>query len=144
MLTRVLLAMFIGLGLLGGQAAWAELPEEADREEIRGVIDAQLKAFRDRDDAAAFQYAAPALQTYFGNPAAFVSIVQAQYQPIYSHKEAQFQQMVELPGGIPAQEVYLVGRNDEAVIATYAMEQQADGEWRIGGVLLRPAEGQPL
>ncbi len=143
MLSRILTVLILGLALFGTQAV-AELPGEDDREQIRSVIDAQLKAFREHDGDGAFQYATPALQTYFGNPAAFMSIVQTQYQPVYSHKEAQFHQMRELPGGIPAQEVYLLGRNDEAVIATYAMEQQADGEWRIGGVVLRPAEGKPL
>lgn len=143
MLTRVLTTALLSLTVFGGHAL-AELPNVEDRREIRSVIDAQLQAFRDRDSEQAFQYATPALQTYFGNHQAFISMVQVQYQPIYSHQEAQFQELVELPGGIPAQEVFLLGRNDEAVIATYAMEQQSDGEWRIGGVMLREAEGRML
>ncbi len=143
MLARLLTTALLSLTLFGGHAV-AELPDADESREIRSVIDAQLQAFRDRDSEQAFQYAAPALQSYFGNHQAFISMVRTQYMPIYTHREAQFQEMVELPGGIPAQEVFLLGRDDEGVIATYAMEQQSDGEWRIGGVVLRKAEGRML
>jgi Domain of unknown function (DUF4864) len=124
-------------------AAEGEALGEPDRNAIRGVIEAQLKAFQADDGETAFGFASPAIQEMFGNPTRFLAMVKTGYMPVYRPREVRFQRLV-LHQGEPVQPVLLVGPDLEVVTAYYAMQRQPDGTWRINGCILRPAADQAL
>lgn len=125
-----------------GAAAAADdsaAPGEADRRAIRGVIAAQLDAFRRDDAEAAFALAAPGIQVKFGNAATFLAMVRAAYRPVYRPAEVSFRAL-DLSGRTPVQEVLVVDSDGAAHLAFYPM-RRADGAWRIAGCVLVPWEG---
>ena len=109
-----------------------------DRATIRQVIEAQLAAFKADDGTTAFSFASPMIQTMFGDPANFMTMVRTGYLPVYRPREVEFQGLIDFRGQ-PTQLVLLVGPENEVVTAYYMMERQRDGTWRINGCILRPA-----
>jgi hypothetical protein len=134
------LLFLIGLLIAGPARAGLEAPDAADAAAIRGVIEAQLKAFQADDGAQAFSYASPAIQSIFKDPDTFMSMVRAGYQPVYRPREVEFRDLVPVQGRL-TQRVLVVGPDGVPVVAQYVMERQPDGSWRIDGCTLeRSAE----
>ena len=80
---RIAQLLALATCLLAGPAfaVTAPPPDPSDVAAIRGVIEAQLKAFRADDGAQAFASASPAIQSIFKNPDTFMSMVRNTYQP---------------------------------------------------------------
>ncbi len=122
---------------LGGPAV-AQEPSKlgtSERGAIREVIESQLAAFQRDDAAGAFAFASPKIQEMFGDPATFMQMVRAGYQPVYRPRSFEFQDVIDVRGQ-PAQEVFFVGPDGGEVLGIYIMDQQPDGRWRIDGVYL--------
>jgi hypothetical protein len=133
----LLLALLVSVGGLARAEGVADL-SGADRATIRQVIEAQLAAFQADDGTTAFSFASPMIQTMFGDPASFMTMVRTGYLPVYRPREVEFQGLIDFRGQ-PTQLVLLVGPENEVVTAYYLMERQPDGTWRINGCILRPA-----
>lgn len=134
----VIAALVFALGGTAGSLAGAQEASDlgvAERGAIRKVIESQLEAFRRDDAAGAFAFASPKIQEIFGDPATFMAMVQAGYQPVYRPRRFAFQDLKELRGQ-PAQEVFFVGPDGKEVLGIYVMDRQPDGRWRIDGVFL--------
>ncbi len=116
--------------------AAAETVGEADRAAIQSVITGQMDAFKQDDWTKAFGYAAPSIRLRFGSVERFASMVVSGYAAVWRPRDVQFEDL-KSDGGNPRQEVYVVGPDGVPVIATYVMERQEDGSWRIAGVYLR-------
>jgi Domain of unknown function (DUF4864) len=118
-----------------------DAPDAADRAAIRQVIESQLAAFARDDEAGAFAYASPGIQSKFGTADVFMEMVRTVYPPVYRPQKTEFRDLVAMPDG-PVQKVLFVGPDGRAVLAFYSMEQEADGTWRIAGCALfeAPAE----
>ncbi|WP_227545936.1 DUF4864 domain-containing protein [Marinobacter fonticola] len=112
--------------------------DEKSHEAVQAVINAQLDAFAQRNDALAFSYASPAIQHGFSNAEAFGDMVRKKYPAVYGASTVRFREQVPHPGFV-VQRVLLVGPKGLYWDAFYRMEQQ-DGAWRIGGVVLKPRE----
>ena len=129
---RVLIALLLLVAL----PSWAQLPATdiggADRLAIRGVIAGQMEAFRRDDGAAAFAFASPGIQRIFGSPDNFMAMVRGGFQPVYRPRDVAFRELLRL-GDTLIQPVEVIGPDGVAQLALYAMEQQADGSWRIAG-----------
>jgi hypothetical protein len=145
MIRRLLaLPMLLLLAFAAPVAAGAgEALDEADRQAIRSVIEAQLAAFQADDGETAFGFASPTIQEMFGDPANFLAMVKTGYLPVYRPREVRFEQLLSYQGE-PVQLVLLVGPDLEVVTAYYAMQQQPDGTWRINGCVLQPAADEAL
>jgi len=102
------------------------------------IISSQAEAFSRDDDAAAFAYAAPALQQMFQAPAIFMAMVRSRYAPVYRHKSFEFGEARTEAGSV-AQRVHIIDANGEAWEALYTLEQQADGSYKITGCTLLKA-----
>ncbi|MEW6271559.1 MAG: DUF4864 domain-containing protein [Thermodesulfobacteriota bacterium] len=111
----------------------------ADRQAIRRVIEQQLSAFKRKDGATAFSFAAPAIQQLFGTPESFMLMVSQNYPPIYRPRSHTFGEL-ELVAGEWTQRVTVVSEDGTAVDAFYLMARQDDGSWRILGCLLVPVK----
>jgi hypothetical protein len=135
--------VFIMAGLLGTAPASAQsgasLPAE-DAAAIQSVISRQLDAFQRDAGVEAFSYASPSIRAMFGTPDNFMAMVRRGYQPVYRPRSVEFAEALSTPRG-PIQRVLFIGPDGRAVVATYFMERQADGTWRIDGVTLDQAPG---
>ena len=127
----------LGLLLLFALPGAAADLSATDTAAIRAVVQAQLDAFQRDDHEAAFGYASPDIQDLFRTPEGFIAMVRQGYAPVYRPRQVLFRGVVTYRGQ-PAQEVYVVGPDGQAVIATYPMERQPDGTWRIDGCILEP------
>ena len=61
---HVLLAIMLSLGMMSGGIARAEV-SNADRAEIRTIIESQIAAFQRDDGETAYSYASPTIQGNF-------------------------------------------------------------------------------
>lgn len=113
----------------------------ADQAAIQAVIQQQMAAFQQNNAAIAFSFASPAIQAQFGDPETFLRMVQIGYAPVYAPRGIIFGELTTIEG-IPAQQVIVMSDREEIVQATYLMQQQADGSWRIHGCFLTPVSGR--
>jgi hypothetical protein len=126
--------------LCASTAAPAQAVAGADARAVRDVVAAQLDAFARDDAERAFSYAAPAIRTMFGTPERFVAMVRAGYPAVYRAAGATF--LVPLRDGAAIlQGVHLTDSAGALWLATYRLERQRDGAWRIQGCDVRPASG---
>lgn len=136
-LTFVLTASFSALK--------AEEPAVAsnDQAAIRGVIEAQLEAFKRDDGQTAFSYASPTIKGIFGTPERFMSMVRSGYPAVYRPQATEFRKLHQ-EGSTLVQEIRFVGPDGEAVIALYSLVKAPDGSWLIDGVVIVPAPEQAV
>jgi hypothetical protein len=104
----------------------------------QGVIRSQEQAFSHDDAAAAYSFAAPAIQHMFREPDIFMYMVQNNYPPVYRHKSFEFGEARAADGQI-AQRVHIIDADGEAWEALYTLEQQPDGSLKITGCSLLKA-----
>jgi hypothetical protein len=113
----------------------------ADARAVRGVVAAQLDAFASDDAQRAFSYAAPAIRSMFGTPERFLAMVRAGYPVVY--RAASVTYLVPLRSGTEiVQGVHLTDADGALWLATYRLERQSDGAWRIKGCDVQPASGK--
>ncbi len=113
----------------------AQTPQETA---IRDVITRQLEALRRGDAHAAFAVASPAIQSLFGSPAKFMSMVEQGYPQIYRSRSHRFLKLETIEGK-PVQRV-LIESAAGTVVARYEMAELA-GTWRINGVAIEKTDG---
>ena len=145
-MVRSLIAMCIAL-----EAAFAVAPARAapgteavaaaEARAVRSVVAAQLDAFANDDAARAFSYAAPGIQAMFQTPERFVAMVRAGYPVVYRAAGATFLVPQRLGDDI-VQGVHLSDADGGVWLATYRLERQRDGAWRIKGCDVQRASGK--
>ena len=127
-------AVFLLL-LLTAAPAEAQQVAPSDRAAIASVIREQIAAFKVDDASRAFGYASPGIQAKFGTPEEFLNMVRTGYGQVYRAAEVTFRD-ITLEQGVPVQAVEIRGMDGTGVLALYFMERQADGSWKINGVLI--------
>ena len=131
---RVLLALCLILAL--GAAAQAQgTPGASERDAVARTIQAQMEAFKRDDGVEAFSYASPGIREAFRTPEVFMRMVRGGYAPVYRPRAVAFLEP-RAEGGDILQPVRVTGPDGETVIALYRMQRQADGTWKIAGVVL--------
>ena len=114
---------------------------DADARAVRSVVAAQLDAFASDDAARAFSYAAPAIRSMFGTPERFLAMVRAGYPVVYRAASVTF--LVPVRSGAEiVQAVHLTDGEGALWLATYRLERQGDGAWRIQGCDVQPSSGK--
>ena len=102
------------------------------------IIRAQEQALGRDDFAAAYGYAAPAIQALFAVDA-FTAMVQKSYAPVYRHKRFEFGASAAADGKI-VQRVHIVDADNVSWEAVYTIEPQPDGAMKISGCVLVKAD----
>ena len=108
----------------------------------QSVIRSQVEALGRDDAAAAYSYAAPAIQDVFPQADIFMDMVRQSYAPVYRHKSFEFGEARTLDDKI-AQRVHIIDAEGVPWEALYTLELQPDGSIKISGCVLLQA-GQPL
>jgi Domain of unknown function (DUF4864) len=104
----------------------------------QSVIRSQEQAFSRDDPAAAYSYAAPAIQGVFPDAETFMAMVRRSYAPVYRHKSFEFGEARASDGKI-AQRVHIIDADGVPWEALYTLEQQPDGSVKISGCVLLKA-----
>ena len=105
---------------------------EAQAQEIRDVIVAQLEAFAQDDADSAFQTATPAVREAIGSSGRFLALVRGAYPMVYRPASVTFQKPEEDDGSV-VQLVEITDSDSKSWLAMFVLEQQPDASWRIGG-----------
>jgi len=132
----------LAVGLLSAGTARAEV-SDADRAEIRTIIENQIAAFQRDDGETAYSYASPTIHGLFPTVDRFMAMVRGGYQPVYRPRSVVFGEVVETAGG-PEQRVYLTGPDGRSWVAIYALQRQPDGTWKINGCTLVEDSGSSV
>jgi hypothetical protein len=122
-------------------APGADAVAAAEARAVRSVVAAQLDAFAKDDAVRAFSYAAPGIQAMFQTPERFVAMVRAGYPVVYRAAGATFLVPQRLGDDI-VQGVHLSDADGGVWLATYRLERQRDGAWRIKGCDVQRASGK--
>ena len=142
--TRRRLGCVALIGLLVPTAAIAAPLAEPDARAVRQVIEAQLEAFAADDAARAFSFASASIQAQFGEANNFMAMVRSGYPMVVRPAAVSFfLPQVEL--GTPAtvtQLVQLRDREGRLWKATYLLERQITGGWRISGCTVAADDGK--
>jgi hypothetical protein len=138
---RALLRFCLPLVVAASFATEPEVSTGERREAIHTVIRGQLEAFRKKDFVAAYQFAAPAIQTQFAL-ADFETMVRRGYPVIARNVDAVFGLTLD-DGQRAAATVRVIGPGKLAVSFRYLLEK-VDGKWRIAGVQEAGEESDPI
>lgn len=131
---RMLLVALANLACTTSWAAPAELTD-ADAHAIRGVVEAQLAAFRADDADLAFSYASPSIREKFGVAGHFLAMVRGAYPVVYRPESVGFLLAQAIDDEV-IQRVRLTDRSGTAWLAIYRMQRQRDRSWRIDGCIV--------
>jgi Domain of unknown function (DUF4864) len=126
-------ALFLLAALLLSLAAPARGGDDVAA--AQGVIRSQVEAFSRDGAAAAYSYAAPAIQEIFPQADIFMSMVRNSYAPVYRHKSFDFGE-ARVSDGTIAQRVHIVDADGIPWEALYTLELQPDGSVKITGCVL--------
>jgi len=101
------------------------------------IISRQLEAFLTRDFPRAYSYASPDIKRIYPTLERFMSMVQTGYLPVLRPGNYAFGRSDQLPDGRIQWDVLIDGPDGKGYTATYFMEQQEDGTWKVDAVMLR-------
>jgi len=104
----------------------------------QSVIRSQEDAFSRDDAAAAYEFAAPGIKSWYRTPDAFMIMVRNGYAPVYRHRSFEFGTAKVFDGKI-YQEVQIIDAEGEAWDALYTLEPQSDGSLKITSCVLKKA-----
>lgn len=131
----MLIAVAFAASTMQLQAHAAPMAQE-EAEKIRGVIVAQLEAFKDDDADTAFETATPAVREAIGNSNRFLAMVRGAYPMVYRPSSVSFHKP-ELESGTVLQLVEITDGEAKSWLALFALEQQPDMSWRISGCIVQ-------
>jgi hypothetical protein len=135
--------LILGLALGAGARAVAQPVSDVDARAARAVVSAQLEAFAKDDAKRAFSYAAPSIRAMFGTPERFLAMVRTGYPVVYRAAGVTFLIPLHVDADL-VQGVHLTDADGALWLATYRLERQPDGSWRIAGCGVEPATGKMI
>ncbi len=130
--------MWHSISAFSAESFWPTAKEWA---EIRGVIQSQLDAFQQDDDAAAYALAAPSVKERFPSAEAFSKMVRNRYTPIYNPREVKFLTPSIVQGRI-MQGLQFLSEENQLFLAMFTVERQSDKTWKIKACELMPVESR--
>lgn len=117
---------------------------EAEVRAAQQTIDGQLKAFQAGDGALAYSFAVPNIKQIFPTADVFMGMVQQGYAPVFKPQNYSFGATEEPSPTTIVQQVMIVGPDGKDYEASYRLELQPDGVFRITSVSLRAANSMAV
>lgn len=133
---RMLALVAVTGTVLASTGVRADPVPAADARAARAVVEAQLLALAAGDAERAFSFAAPGIRQQFGDAATFIGMVRQGYPMIVRPARTVFFVPQAMPGagsGALLQPLQVRDAAGRTWLATYQLERQPDGRWRIGG-----------
>jgi len=113
--------------------------EAQDQHETRVVIEAQLEAFRQGDGVKAFSYAAPTIQTVFGDADTFMQMVRKGYDVVLRPASVKFVKF-QSDGMNAAHALQMIDQQKVLWNVYYVLQKAPDGQWKISSCETEKAE----
>jgi hypothetical protein len=110
---------------------------DSDKVAIRIVIQNQIEAFRAGDGERAFSYASSGVKEQFNTPSDFFNTLKSAYDSVLVPRSMVFEDLKQVMG-IVTQPVLFFASDGDTVIASYVMEKEETGDWKISGCYLAP------
>lgn len=104
---------------------------ENDKIVIRQLIEKQLQAFQEQDEAAAFALTSPTIQNKYGQTD-FINTIKSKYAAIIQPRSIIFQRFT-LVNNYPALVSMIMNREGELAQGVFIVQHQPDYSWRIHG-----------
>ncbi|WP_299350953.1 DUF4864 domain-containing protein [uncultured Shimia sp.] len=117
--------------IAGALMAWAPVVVAAETG-IEKTIETQIEAFQNEDAMAAFSFASPSIQKFFGAPDTFAEMVRQGYPMVWRPDEVRFLDRREIAGNL-WQRVLIRDGQGVLHVLDYQMVR-IDGAWRINSV----------
>ena len=111
---------------------------------FRAVITQQMQAMAKDDASSAYAEITPNVQRIFPSADIFMNMVRGGYPAVYRHKLFGFGEVGIDETGRPFQTVDILGADGARYTAVYFMERQADGNWKISGVVMAMEPGSDV
>jgi Domain of unknown function (DUF4864) len=139
-IVRALFAVLMlhSISAFSAESFW---PTAIEWAQIRSVIQSQLDAFQQDDDAAAYDLAAPSVKERFPNAEAFSKMVRNRYTPIYNPRDVKFLTPSIVQGRI-MQGLQFLSDENQLFLAMFTVEKQSDKTWKIKACELMPVESR--
>lgn len=113
--------------------------EAQDQYDTRLVIEAQLEAFKQGDGVKAFSYAAPTIQTVFGDADTFMQMVRKGYDVVLRPASVRFVKF-QSDGLNAAHALQMIDQQKVLWNVYYVLQKTPDGEWKISSCETEKAE----
>ncbi|MEM9573628.1 MAG: DUF4864 domain-containing protein [Pseudomonadota bacterium] len=110
---------------------------QSDGDDARLVITNQLESFLSGDFENAYSYASDNIKSIFPTVERFMQMVEGGYLPVLRPGNYAFGKSETMPSGRIKQNVLIRAPDGSDWTATYYMEPQSDGSWKVDGVQLR-------
>lgn len=110
---------------------------QSNGDDARLVITNQLESFLSGDFENAYSYASDNIKSIFPTVDRFMQMVQGGYLPVLRPGNYAFGKSKTTPSGRIKQNVLIRAPDGSDWTATYYMEPQPDGSWKVDGVQLR-------
>ena len=136
-MNRAVRGLMLPVVLLAASPVWAQPAMESAKAAAEPVV-GQLDAFRREDYDAAYAFASEEIRLRFDR-LHFEVMVRSGYPEIAQSTLADVLDTEVQPGGRAYVRVRIRGANGQTIEALYELVWQ--GEWRINGVVTRPATG---
>nr|WP_321984428.1 DUF4864 domain-containing protein [uncultured Lichenicoccus sp.] len=138
---RWIVGLSLSLTLFGSalaDPAGADPVAATDQLAIRGVITAQIQAFRRNDGPGAYSFAAPSIKAHFPDAPHFLAMVRTAYPAVFRPRSYSFGSLEPDPSqaGMLVQKVEFFGPDGDASQALYSMQHEPDGRWLVAGCAL--------
>ena len=114
---------------------------DVDTQDIRSVIEAQLRAIAVDNWPLAFSFAGSGIKRHLNSPESFKKMVLEGYRIVYRPRILSFKGKIII-GGMPGYLFYMVGLDGRAAVVVYSTTNQGNEGWRILGVKLFSAKGR--
>ena len=111
---------------------------ESDKAMIRQLIEKQLQAFQQQDEATAFSLTSPTIQRKFARQD-FISILKDKYGAMIQPRSIIFRGFT-LVNNFPALVSTVMDRDGELAQGIFIVQHQQDYSWRIHGYDLVPID----
>ncbi|MBW3656565.1 MAG: DUF4864 domain-containing protein [Gemmatimonadetes bacterium] len=130
---RFFASLALALGAAGFHLTATAAPlSDAETENVRQVIVAQLAAFAEDDAERAFATATPAVRAAIWSSGRFLAMVRGAYPMVYRPASVNFHKPEEDEGTV-LQLVEIKDDSGKSWLAVFALERQADSSWAISG-----------
>jgi hypothetical protein len=138
-----LFASLVAFLLFGSVAA---VRAEDPVAEAQAVITGQIAALMHDDADKAYSYASPGIQSLFPDKAAFLAMVQKNYEAVYRAGSYAFGRSKLIGGGeVVLQEVMIGAKEGKDWTAIYEMRLMDDGSYKVNGVrIIRNTDSQGI
>ena len=104
---------------------------ENDKILIRKLIEQQLQAFRQKDEATAFALTSPTIQDKY-RQTDFIATIESKYEAIIQPRSIMFQGFT-LVDNYPALVAMIMNQEGDLTQGVFILQHQPDYSWRIHG-----------